>query len=599
MMNPTFYTDRIKTFEVKVSNLNKRLKLLSLIRLFSFLTAIAVFYALYPVHVFFAAAAALTVIGLFIWSITTFNKTQIAREFYQRIKEINTNEQESLKGNIQAFDPGDGFIDPEHQFSFDMDIFGSGSLFQFLNRSRSEEGKSMLASLLSNNELNKKTIANKQKFVSELSGKTDFRHRFHASFSMAKTYTPDQKKQLLKWLFNEGSFFKSNALPVLSFLFPVMFIVILLLASFSVVTFNLVFYAFLLNLGIIGTKLKETNQIHSILSEHGTRLKEYAVLLSYIENETFQSPIADGLKASLHHQQETSSAILKKLGKLVDLFDNRLNLLMNVLMNGIFLWDFHCIRRLEKWKKGYKDSILHWFSCITSFDAYISLANYAFNYPEHTYPQITEERPFLSMINAGHPLINPNELVRNDFFMEERRFIIVTGANMAGKSTFLRTVGINMVLAMAGAPVCADEFIFKPVKLFTSMRASDSLQKNESYFYAELKRLKELLTMLQQESRTMVILDEILKGTNSEDKQKGSKLFLKQLVKRKATGIIATHDLSLAALEQEHTNEIQNFCFEIEIDGEDIHFDYKLKEGVTKKMNASLLMAQMGLLQAE
>ncbi len=598
MREKEYYRSRIQKFIAEKNRLNKIIRTLTWTRLLSFLGAIVAFYLLFSLNVAAAILTSVLILGVFIWSIIKYNQVQRKKAFTERLAEINENEISALQGDIKKFANGSQFMDSDHSFSYDMDIFGEGSLYQFLNRTRSEEGKSILASFLSENERNRLIIIDRQKIIHELSEKIEFRHRFMASFSLTDIYQPHQKSQLFGWLYNQTSFFKNKTLPLISFILPAVFMVLIVLSVLTVIPAELLFYVFLIHLGFIGSRLKEINHIHSLLSEHGMKLKEYAEILAIIEKEKFSSKIANQLKSALHHGNETSSKTLKRLGGLVETFDNRLNLVVNILLNGLFLWDFHCIRRLEKWKNSHRDSIAHWFSSINQFDAYISLANFNFNYPENCTPVFCDDDSFLHTENMGHPLIDPRELVRNDFSMFDNNFIIITGANMAGKSTFLRMAGINLVLAMAGANVCADRFVFKPVKLFTSMRTSDSLQKNESYFYAELKRLKDLLELIKKDKEVMIILDEILKGTNSEDKQKGSKMFLDQLVTRNTTGIIATHDLSLAAMEEKHPGKIKNMCFEIEIEGSNIHFDYKLKNGVTRKMNASILMEQMGLLEA-
>lgn len=596
MRNKIYYQKRIQKFDNQKYAKVKKLGYLTWARLLLFLGTIVAFYMLFPVNLFAAIAVSVVIIGFFIWSIIRYNRTQKEKEFIERLIEINKNEIDALDGNINNFADGNEFMDPEHPFSYDMDLFGKGSLFQFLNRTRSAEGKSILASLLSENQRDNAAIAERQEIIRELTGNVEFRQMFMASFSLTNIYEPHQKDKLFSWLFDKKSFFSNRLLTVLSYFLPLFFAGLILLNLLSIVPADLLLYGFLINLGVISFRLRDINHVHSILSEHGTKLKEYADILELIENETFHSKIAGQLKEALHNDKDTSSTILNRLGKLIDIFDNRLNLLIGLILNGLLLWDLHCIRRLEKWKNSHRDSISHWFSSINEFDAYISLANFNFNYPENCTPAFSEGTSALSAKNMGHPLINPKELVRNDFEMKKNNFIIITGANMAGKSTFLRMIGINLVLAMAGVNVCADRFVFKPVKLFTSMRTSDSLQKNESYFYAELKRLKDLLDLIDRDRDVMIILDEILKGTNSEDKQKGSKMFLDQLVSKNTTGIIATHDLSLAAMQNKHPEKIKNLCFEIEIEGADIHFDYKLKSGVTQKMNASILMEQMGLL---
>lgn len=253
--------------------------------------------------------------------------------------------------------------------------------------------------------------------------------------------------------------------------------------------------------------------------------------------------------------------------------------------------------RLEKWRKNRGKLFKEWINQLSEYDALISLSTFAFNHPAYVYPGFSDTK-ILEARQLGHFLIPSNQRVCNDFSISRKgEFIIITGANMAGKSTFLRTATTNLILAMTGAPVCAEHFIFRPMPILSSMRTSDSLNKNESYFYAELKRLKEMLDRLKDKEDLFVILDEILKGTNSIDKQKGSRSALKQILKHNGTGIIATHDLELAKIEKEFPERIRNLCFEIEINKADIAFDYKLRKGITTKMNALLLMQQMGILE--
>ena len=285
----------------------------------------------------------------------------------------------------------------------------------------------------------------------------------------------------------------------------------------------------------------------------------------------------------------------KKLIRIIDAFDTRLNILIGVILNATLMWDLYSVMRLERWKQKYGANVKQWVKVIAKFDVYCSMANFSYNNQEFTYPKISNE----IVINAeelGHPLIPQSQRVNNDFTINRLGEIdIITGANMAGKSTFLRTVGVNFILALNGMPVCAMSFKFKIMDLFSGMRTADSLKENESYFYAELKRLKYIIDKLKQEQPTLILLDEILKGTNSVDKAKGSWKFIEHLIALKATGIVATHDLTLCEIEKEHPENIKNKCFEVDIDGQKISFDYKLKSGVTQNMNATILMKQMGI----
>ena len=258
---------------------------------------------------------------------------------------------------------------------------------------------------------------------------------------------------------------------------------------------------------------------------------------------------------------------------------------MGFLLNAFLLWDLQCVRQLAGWKQRYKEYFPEWLRIIGEIDALVSLGNYAYNNPDFIFPQKTDQQPTFSVKEMGHPLIPKRYRINNDFSIGGRGEItIVTGANMAGKSTFLRTVAVNLVLAMIGAPVCAADMLFSPMKIFTSMRTTDSLHSNESYFYAELKRLKILKEKLVSGENGFFILDEILKGTNSDDKRMGSALFLKEIIELRGTGLIATHDTSLGDLEGDYPGIIVNRCIEIEVDGANIRFDYKIKPGTCKRI---------------
>ena len=269
---------------------------------------------------------------------------------------------------------------------------------------------------------------------------------------------------------------------------------------------------------------------------------------------------------------------------------------MGFVLNGFLLWDLHCVRSLEKWKENSVSLLPALLDNIGQIDAFNSLANFAFNNPGYSWPVIDGDGPVIDAVEIGHPLIDDERRICNNFSIQkDGLIIIITGANMAGKSTFLRTVAVNYILGMTGAPVCAREMKFRPMKIFTSMRTIDSLSQNESYFYAELKRLKILREKIENEKEVLFILDEILKGTNSTDKTLGSKLFIRKIIELGGTGLIATHDTSLSEISKDFPEVILNKCFEIEIAGDKISFDFKLREGVTTRMNAALLMKEMGI----
>jgi DNA mismatch repair ATPase MutS len=325
-------------------------------------------------------------------------------------------------------------------------------------------------------------------------------------------------------------------------------------------------------------------------------LSSFEQLVSSFEKEEFKSDVMSAIKQKLCAGQSSVAYKIKELNNIISAFDSRLNLFVGLILNGFLLWDFHCLMKLEKWRRSAASGLPVWLNLLGKADGLNSLANYSFNNPDISFPEVVRNGPVLEAFRMSHPLLKKETRVSNDFSIRQRgQVFIITGANMAGKSTFLRTVAVNMVLGMTGAPVCAEKMKLTPLKLFTSMRTVDSLSHNESYFYAELKRLKALKERLEKGEDIFFILDEILKGTNSTDKSLGSKQFLRRIIDLGGTGLIATHDISLGEMEVEYPGNVVNKCFEIEIDGENISFDYLLRDGITRRMNAAALMKQMGI----
>jgi len=262
------------------------------------------------------------------------------------------------------------------------------------------------------------------------------------------------------------------------------------------------------------------------------------------------------------------------------------------------VYDLHCILALEKWKDEHRKNFEGWLNAVGDIESINALCSFAFNNPAFTYPAInTSGTISVEVKQMGHPLIAEKERVYNDFEAgKNAKLFLVTGSNMSGKTTFLRTLGINMILAQCGAPVCAASFAFSPMEILTSIRVNDSLQEHTSYFMAELKKLKQIIDQLRQGIPALVLIDEILRGTNSEDKTHGSEQFILQLIQYNCITLFATHDLTLASLEETHKGIISNCCFESVIENNSLYFDYKLRPGVAKNKNASFLMKQMGII---
>lgn len=326
-------------------------------------------------------------------------------------------------------------------------------------------------------------------------------------------------------------------------------------------------------------------------------MNTYAELLELISKETFQSNLLCEWKESLFSSEYDAIKSMRKGNNIGSMLDQRKNLMLHFLFEGIMGWQIIQIFRMKKWKEQYKNSIVQWFEKIGQFDAAISLSQYVDRHHDYIFPMISEIKGVFQGKNLGNPLIINRECVTNDIHINNQGcFLIITGANMAGKSTYIRTVGLNLVLAEMGLPVYATEFSFYPTQIIASLRTSDSLSKNESYFFAELKKLKNIIDRLNNNETLFILLDEILKGTNSNDKLKGSEAFVEKLINHDANGIIATHDIKLGELENKYSTYIKNFHFSSEIQNDRLLFDYKLKKGIVSEFNATYLMRQMGII---
>ena len=335
--------------------------------------------------------------------------------------------------------------------------------------------------------------------------------------------------------------------------------------------------------------------MHLNLLKQKEFFKQYGLLLLEIEERQFNSQLLQDLQNQIQSKGEKASEIFNKFSKALDALDHRNNLIAAVLGNGLFLMDIVRSIRIEKWIHEYSHKADDWFKAVAVFDAYNSLGTFAFNHQEYAYPQIVDSNVLIEAESLGHPLIRKEKRISSDLSINDANFFIITGANMAGKSTFLRSVALHILMANLGLPVCATKSRYRPIKLISSMRTSDSLADESSYFFSELTRLKYIVDQFESD-RYFVILDEILKGTNSTDKAIGSKKFVERLVNLKASGIIATHDLSLTEIDQELSN-VKNYFFDADIKNDELYFDYKLKEGICENMNASFLLRKMGIVK--
>lgn len=586
MNNPlSYYKTHLEKYTQEAQKLYKKMTLLSSLRLLVFLlTAVGVYFAFSQ----WQMAVIIVVIGItiFVYLLSKYTDAKAQKQLKNALAAINAEEIQIASRDFHKRPDGQEFQNPLHYYSLDIDLFGRGSFFQFINRTTITEGTQKLANELTANNI--KNIEQRQEAIKELSLKPEWRQLYNATSSLIKVETKAQ--HIIDWLKSHQSVLP-KIMQWLPFVFSITSLALFVLVVIEFMAPEYLGYWLLLGLGITGVYVKRIN----ILSQHTEKVKDtfkqYALLLHQIENETFTSILLKEKQQYIESEHQKASVIFSQFSKYLDALDNRNNFISAIFGNGLFLSDIKNTYRIEKWITQYSATVSHWFEVVSFFDAYSTLGNFAFNHPQYIFPNIVNAKTAIKSEALGHPLLNKNKRVDNNFAINHQQFFIITGANMAGKSTFLRTISLHIVMANVGLPVCAQSSSYSPVKLITSMRTSDSLTDDSSYFFSELTRLKFIVDEIVKEPY-FIVLDEILKGTNSTDKAIGSRKFVEKLVASNATGIIATHDLSLCEIATQ-LQEVKNYYFDAEIINDELHFDYTFKTGICQNMNASFLLKKM------
>lgn len=598
-MNPeNHYTERLSLTEGQLQQVKKQIFRISMLRLALFIAGIAGLYFFFNQTTLLIICICLTFLPLFIL-VKIHNRFFIRKEWLETQARIIQEELQALSGDYSSFEDGKEYVNPEHPYSFDLDIFGRRSLFQSINRTCTFFGKNRLAKWLQNHLHEKTSIEKRQEMVREISEHTLFREQFRVAGLVHHGQSSDGEK-IQAWSQSPAQYLHAGWVKAFIWGVPVINSLLLITSLAGWTSFSwlgLSFGIFLvLSFGII----KRATYIQETYGKQLKSLNGYARLIALAKAENWKSAGMQELMERFNLNGQSPIQALQQLSKELDRLDLRNNQFLYVLLEGSIFFQLQEIVRIERWKVRYGQHISEWLETVGELDALCSLGTFAYNHPQYTYPELTE-KPFCFLATQmGHPLMPASQCVKNDATIPSRPFfLIITGANMAGKSTYLRTIGVNYLLACIGAPVCCERLKLYPNQLITSLRTSDSLSDNESYFFAELKRLKRIIDLLNQGQQLFIILDEILKGTNSMDKQKGSFDLIRQFMQPKANGIIATHDLLLGSLIKQFPEEIRNYCFEADIKENELTFSYKLREGVAQNMNACFLMKKMGIILQE
>ena len=589
-----FYTERLEKLNVQLKKLQQRKSSFAWLRLGAIFAIFAVFYLLYSYGFLYVIIGVIVLLIVFVRLVYSDLNNQSKIDHTKILITINEDELKCLAGNYYDFPDGAEHIPKNHPYSNDLDIFGRASLFQFANRTTSEAGSKQLSDFLkypSAPEL----ILPKQTAVKELSTKAVWLQNLQ-SFGRQKHITSSTQNRLKEWMKEPQSFINFKPWQLLRYVLPAIILTVVTLYIFDIVG-NTIFYLSLLIFAALAYQInKVIAPLHERLSRIAAELNTLAESMAHIENETFESPLLKELQAAIKGKHGKASKQISQIKKILDKLDLRYNLVLSLPLNILLLWNLQQVLDLEKWKSQQENNIDKWFYTLANFEALGSFAILYFNQPDWIFPTVVPEYFSIEGKEIGHPLIPLNKRVTNFIdIANEGELMLVTGSNMAGKSTYLRSIGINVVLAMAGAPVCATAFKVSHVQIISSMRITDNLEESTSTFYAELKKLKTIIEKVNAGEKVFILLDEILRGTNSLDRHTGSKALIKQLIKQKAAAIIATHDLELADLKIDYPKNILNYHFDVQVSNEELYFDYRLKPGVCNSLNASILMKKIGI----
>jgi DNA mismatch repair ATPase MutS len=590
------YQDRISRCLVRLGQIKRIEILLSVIKLVIALFGI---FSLYKI----ASKNQDVYLWLFFASLLLFAVPAVIHEYYIRKRHfqttlmgINETEIKALDNLFPDYDSGEEYIDPDHAYSSDIDLFGPKSLFHMINRTTTALGRNSLAGWLQNPPAKNgaETIRARQEAVQELAPKLDLRQNIQV---YGKQIDPRLSRATrISSLFTASSLFKGNR-----WLIPLIHILPILTLGSAGLTAAGLHWGVPLVLLLLHTRVnrrftKKTEDLYKLSARNAAILKAYSRIIKEMESAELSTPLLLSLKNELRTGKAPVSAEIRRLSTIVSLFELRRSEILHPILNSLFFWDLHCVLRIERWLSRHGRRVPVWLDVVSQLETLSSFACLHLNYPGWTFPEITTKIAVFEARGLGHPLIPSGERVSNDFRSEGiGQIAIVTGPNMAGKSTFLKTLGINMVLAQAGSPVCAYFCRLSPFHLQTSMKVSDSLNQQISLFYAELLRLKNILAVMESGRTVFFLLDEMLKGTNALDRQAGALALLRQMTAKKTSGVVATHDLELTRLEKEFPKKIHNIHFDGYVEEDKLRFDFKLKPGRCESFNALTLMRKIGI----
>lgn len=589
-----FYKERLISLHTGLALLRRKKTTLAWLRFATLLGLIACWYFLIGFGLVYVLACGLLIAVLFTRLVFADLNNRSAIEHQQQLIKINEDELKALEHNYYHFADGSEYMPAEHAYANDLDIFGHASLYQYMNRTNSEMGGMALAAWLSA-PARATVITGRQTAIKELVTLTHWRQQLQG-YGAAKRIKKETQVRLQQWFADDERFLNNSLWMALRYLVPVLVITMIALNMADIVSNYTRNYCLLASALLALYTSKKVMPLHQQVSKMSDELEVLSESIALVEQANFKSAYLQDLQNKFRQQQGKASAQLKQLKKILERLDLRFNFVVFIPLDVLLQWDLQQVIALETWKRKNHQHVIDWFDTLGEFEAINSFATLYFNNPNWCFPVLAEEHFYIAGTAIGHPLIPAGTCVDNPLKLDHAgEIMLVTGSNMAGKSTYLRSVGIATVMAMAGSAVCARQFSLSPVQVISSMRIADNLAESTSTFYAELKKLKAIIEKVNKKEKVFILLDEILRGTNSLDRHTGSAALIKQLIRNNAACIIATHDVELAKLKETYPDNILNYHFDVQVSHEELFFDYRLKEGVCTSLNASILMKKIGI----
>lgn len=593
-----FYRANCQEASTKIKELTSKINRLALYRLAVILLGgFAMFQVIQTEKVAWTLAVFIMIVILFLWLVYRQSKVSKVKAHYENFLRVNKNEQNMhANRSDNIYDSGSEYIDDKHLYSSDLDVFGPLSLYQLTNRSATVGGRRKLAEWF-DAPASKELVEDRQAFVKELAADYDFWQQVQSKLIFNLDQATDYKRDLSHFLAHPIAVVQSKALQAYVKATPYL-LAILAVGSF----FSSQVLAMLLVVGIFNFFLavffaRRVNAVATKIERMGNALQSFAGVFQLIENRRWENKIVlNSMEGIRKESSKPVSVAIKSLSRILNSLDARLNLFVGTILNITQLWDLKHIAALEKWRQTESSGIPEAFDFLAEFEAIGSFTTLHFNNPHWAFPVISDGGTHVVDVQEiAHPFISDESVVANNYSLRDHSLALITGSNMAGKSTFLRTLGINAVLAYAGAPVKAKSMTISVMQMATYMRIRDSVNESTSTFKAELNRIKQVLEEVEQHKHVFFLLDELLRGTNSVDKYLGSKAIIEKLISFNGVGMVATHDLKLAELEETYPNYVRNFHFDIQVKGEEMLFDYLLKDGACTIFNASMLLKKIGI----